>query len=117
MKLSDEFFEKCNLVLLQRNTNFGICYYGFNDLPMPSWILAVCDDSSELRMITKIRLDCKFLRIDTNDVFFISADDGYGEEALANDIKKIYKRYLLLTKQLKQEKIKLKLSEAECDFK
>ncbi len=115
MKLSDEFLEKCNLVLLQYSTSLGVRYYGFKELPMPGWILAVCDDGSQLRMTSRIHLDCLFLRIETNDVIFIS--DYYDEESLANDIKKMYKSFLLLTKQLKQKKIELKLSEVECDFK
>lgn len=115
MKLSDEFLEKCNLVLLQQSIQMNVCYYGFKELPMPGWILAVYEGRSEIRMTTRINLDCKFLLIETNDVLFIS--DDYGEEALANDIQKMYKRFLLLTKQLKQKKIKQKLSEVECDFK
>lgn len=82
---------------------------------MPSWILAVCDDGSELRMTTRIHLDYLFLRIETNDVFFIP--DNYGEETLANDIKKMYEKLLLLTKQVKQKKIEFKLSDVENDFK
>ena len=115
MKLSDEFFEKCNLVLLEHNTSLGVRFYGFKELPMPGWIMAVCDDGSQLRMTTRISLDCLFLRIETNDVIFIS--DYYEEETLANDIKKMYKRFLTLTKHLKQKKIEHKLSEVEHDFK
>lgn len=113
MKLSDEFFEKCKLVLLQHS--MGVRFYGFKELPMPGWIMAICDDGSQSRMTTRISLDCLFLRIETNDVIFIS--DSCDEKALVNDIKKMYKRFLLLTKQVKQKKIELKLSEVECDFK
>lgn len=82
---------------------------------MPGWILSVRDDVSQLRMTSRIHLDYLFLRIETNDVIFIS--DYYDEESLANDIQKMYKRFLLLTKQVKQKKIELKLSDVERDFK